>query len=49
MNQEQRFELAGPSLPSTSPGPSELGHFAARAWLQRADATAAMIASASRA
>ena len=48
MNQEHRFELAGPSLPSTSQSPSELGHFAARARQQRADAAAAMIASASR-
>ena len=48
MNQEHRFELAGPSLPSTLQSPSELGHFAARARQQRADAAAAMIASASR-
>jgi uncharacterized protein YjiS (DUF1127 family) len=48
MNQEHRFELAGPSLPSTSQGPSELGHIAARTRQQRADAASAMIASASR-
>ena len=48
MNQEHRFELAGTGLPSTSQSPSELGHFAARARQQRADAAAAMIASAFR-
>lgn len=48
MNQEHRFELAGPSLPSASQSPLELGHFAARARQQRANAAAAMIASASR-
>jgi uncharacterized protein YjiS (DUF1127 family) len=48
MNQEHRFELAGPSLPSTSQRPSELRHFAARARQQHADAAAAMIASAFR-
>jgi uncharacterized protein YjiS (DUF1127 family) len=47
MNQVHRFEQAGPSLPSTS-SPSEVGHFAARARQQRADAAAAMIASAFR-
>jgi len=45
MNQEHRFEPAGPRLPSPSPSPPELGHFAARARQQRADALAAMIAS----
>ena len=48
MNQEHRFELAGPSLPSASQSPLELEHFAARARQQRANAAAAMIASASR-
>ena len=48
MNQEHRFERADTGLPPTLHSPSESGHFAARARQQRADAAAAMIASAFR-
>ena len=48
MNQVHRFEQADAGLPSTLHSPSESGHFAARARQQRADAAAAMIASAFR-
>jgi uncharacterized protein YjiS (DUF1127 family) len=48
MNQEHLFDVTGTGLRSTSPSPSESGHFGARARQQRADAAAAMFASAFR-
>ena len=48
MNQVHRFEQADAGLPPALHSPSESGHFAARARQQRADAAAAMIASAFR-
>ena len=48
MNQEHRFELVDTGPLPTLPSPSESQPFAARARQQRANAAAAMIASASR-
>jgi uncharacterized protein YjiS (DUF1127 family) len=48
MNKEHRFEQADRGLAPTLLSPTELGHFAARARQQRADAAAAMIASVFR-
>jgi uncharacterized protein YjiS (DUF1127 family) len=48
VNQELLFELTGRGRRSTSPSPSESGHFAARARQQRADAAATMFAPAFR-
>jgi uncharacterized protein YjiS (DUF1127 family) len=48
MNQEHRFEQADRGLAPALLSPTELGHFAARARQQRANAAAAMIASAFR-
>jgi uncharacterized protein YjiS (DUF1127 family) len=48
VNQERRFEMAEAGPPPTLQRPSESGHFAARARVQRTDAAAMIIASAFR-
>src|SRR5262245_23350615 len=48
MNQEHLFEPTGTGLRSISPSASEAGHVAGGARQQRADASAAMFASAFR-